>query len=198
MQLDTITMDRTDARQAYLEYRDAVRARHTAEDAAIARGYRMLSLGRQLIRLSTTITAGGLNDQGLPALAVGRADRDAAWLTTTRDGTVTYHHDDPWETAHNAGVAAGTIRLPEVLPDVTPTSRFNHYRARVPHIPPGLRPDHALSGYHILWEVERWEKAPRPDRDPALLKHLGGDLYAVLAIWDLTDLERAVLAGRTV
>lgn len=31
--------------------------------------------------------------------------------------------------------------------------------------------------------------------DPALLKHIGGDLYAVVATWDLTDLERAVLDG---
>lgn len=32
--------------------------------------------------------------------------------------------------------------------------------------------------------------------DPALLKHIGGDLYAVLATWDLTELERSVLGGR--
>lgn len=25
----------------------------------------------------------------------------------------------------------------------------------------------------------------------------GGDLYAVVAVWDLTELERAVLAGRS-
>lgn len=31
--------------------------------------------------------------------------------------------------------------------------------------------------------------------DPALLKHIGGDLWAVVAVWNLTDLEMAVLAG---
>jgi hypothetical protein len=35
-----------------------------------------------------------------------------------------------------------------------------------------------------------------PPEDPALLKHIGGDLYAVLAVWNLTELERAVLSGR--
>ena len=35
---------------------------------------------------------------------------------------------------------------------------------------------------------------PRTSR--MLLRHLSGQLYAVLAVWDLTELERAVLAGR--
>jgi len=33
-----------------------------------------------------------------------------------------------------------------------------------------------------------------PPRDPALIRHIRGDLWAVLAVWDLTELERAVLA----
>jgi hypothetical protein len=35
-----------------------------------------------------------------------------------------------------------------------------------------------------------------PDRDPYLLRHVGGALYAVLAAWDLTDLERAIMSAR--
>ena len=45
---------------------------------------------------------------------------------------------------------------------------------------------------HLLWEP-RWERRPRPPGDPALLKHLAGPLYAVLATWDLTPVEQAVL-----
>lgn len=70
------------------------------------------------------------------------------------------------------------------------------FRAMVPHVPPGLRPRHSLDGYATLFEVEEWAKSPAPPRDPALLKHIGGDLYAVLATWDLTELERSVLGGR--
>lgn len=40
------------------------------------------------------------------------------------------------------------------------------------------------------------EWAPVPPTDPFLLRHLGGTLYVVLAQWDLTPLEKAVLAGR--
>jgi hypothetical protein len=32
--------------------------------------------------------------------------------------------------------------------------------------------------------------------DPALLRHIRGDLWAVLAVWNLTDLERYVLSQR--
>ena len=64
-------------------------------------------------------------------------------------------------------------------------------RARVPMIPPRLRADRALANYHILWEAE-WINPPR---DPLLLRHLGKFFYAVLATWDLTPLEQAVLAG---
>jgi hypothetical protein len=67
-------------------------------------------------------------------------------------------------------------------------------KAMAPVIPPALRPAHHLRNYHLLWEAE-WSRIPRPPGDPALLKHVAGDLYAVLAVWDLTPLEQAVLAG---
>jgi hypothetical protein len=70
-------------------------------------------------------------------------------------------------------------------------------RAMVPHVPPALRPIHSLDGYATLFEVEEWAPDPTAPADPALLKHIGGDLYAVLAVWDLSELERSVLNGRT-
>ena len=38
---------------------------------------------------------------------------------------------------------------------------------------------------------------PRPPGDPALLRHVGGDVYAVEAVWELTELEKLVLSGRS-
>jgi hypothetical protein len=64
--------------------------------------------------------------------------------------------------------------------------------AVVPIVPPQYRPKFKLSNYHILWEAD-WKRVPV---DPILLKHLGGSLYAVLASWDLTEIEQAVLRGR--
>lgn len=63
----------------------------------------------------------------------------------------------------------------------------------VPSVPVWLRPEGHLSEYHILWEAE-WEVAPPVD--PILLKYVSGPMYAVIAQWDLTPVERAVLEGR--
>jgi hypothetical protein len=65
----------------------------------------------------------------------------------------------------------------------------------VPLIPPTYRPKGGrIRRFHILWEVEEWEMVP--PKDPALLRHLIGDLWSVMGTWDLTELERAVLFGR--
>jgi hypothetical protein len=65
----------------------------------------------------------------------------------------------------------------------------------VPLIPPRLRPrKHRIRGFHILWEVDSW--TPLPSKDPALLRHIRGDLWSVVATWDLTELEMAVLSQR--
>lgn len=78
--------------------------------------------------------------------------------------------------------------------------RTSAWSSMVPICPPEHRPPRArtLASYLILWEVESWEWAevPPPPGDPALLKHVGGDIYAVLATWDLTELEQLVLTGR--
>ena len=65
----------------------------------------------------------------------------------------------------------------------------------VPLIPPRFRPsNNDLHRYHILWDVQgAWEA--EPPKDPFLLSRIHGDLFAVLAVWDLTELERAVLKG---
>lgn len=65
--------------------------------------------------------------------------------------------------------------------------------AVVPIVPPRLHPRAALSNYHILWDAI-W--TPAPPKDPMLLRRLAGHLYAIVAIWDLTSLEQAVLRGR--
>lgn len=87
---------------------------------------------------------------------------------------------------------------PGTFPDLpNPYNRTrDEYRAIVPLIPPGLRPVGDLKNYHVVFEADWAKVAPPAPRDPALLKHIGGDLYAVLAVWDLTDLERAVLSRR--
>jgi hypothetical protein len=196
MELKTIQMERAMARRHFLDYRAAVRERHGEEDAEIMRGYRALAKGQQLIKLSETIAAGGFELKSrtnaaapvlVPKLAVMAADQKWCWLLTQADGSLQFKAHDSWRSkkAERVEFPAGTFAG-------LSHSRDN-FRALVPPIPPRLRPTIALSNFHILWEAEWQRCAPK---DPALLRHIGGDLYAVLAVWDLTELERAVLMGR--
>lgn len=73
-------------------------------------------------------------------------------------------------------------------------------RARAPHVPPYIVTRvGGLENKLLFWEA-KWvysERHPAPSRtaDPALLEHIAGDLYAVVATWELTPLEVAALGG---
>jgi hypothetical protein len=215
--LSTVTMDRKEARKAFLDYRSAVRQRHSEEDAALMQGYRQLALGRQLISLSDTLSRAGTVDSEpftdtwyrtvrtgtystssgwhtgervckLPAFAVMRADQTECWVETFADGSAVFTPRYEYRGRRDR-VALGRDTFDGLI-------HAQRFRAMVPPVPPALRPRRHLRNYHILWEAD-WVRAvpPRPPGDPALLKRIGGDLYAVLATWDLTELERLVLLG---
>lgn len=199
MELAALTMDRTTAREKFLEYRRSVRQRHNSEDAQIMRGYRALSQGKQVIDIVATIRKGGAQvketrwkPECLPNLAIMRADQPWCFVNVESNGAVQYHYKGHPRTGERRNIVrcpTGTLTIPEGAQ----ASGWWQYKAMVPPVPPALRPADKLGNYHILWEAE-WRR--EPPKDPALLKHIGGDLYVVLAVWDLTELERCVLGGR--
>lgn len=200
MDLQPMTMPEEAAKAAFREYRGAFLAERNRIDGELMRGYKALSEGKQLIRLTETITAGGVDEMGRPRLAIARADETEIGFSRERNGAVTFapDHARQWgrsEAADRAfAMPAGT--LPPLADDAKFDYGYDSY-ATIPIIPPRLRPPHGLSGFQLLWEaIWHARRQTRAPRDPALLKHIGGDLYAVLAVWDLTDLERAVLEMR--
>lgn len=220
MKLDTISMDKAQAREAYLSYRAAVRDNGSPEDAMMATGYRELAMGHSLVRLSQAIVAGGVGNDGFPRLAVARSDGKQLTCRldrTSREpegprGVVRFHTTTDARTpitkqrSQQATMRYDTVTLSDFPRDTrwpALTMDASQYADAVaitivPSIPATLRPKAALHNYRTLFEVEHWEplhRQPRAPRDPALLRHIGGDLYAVLAVWDLTELERAVIAG---
>lgn len=69
-------------------------------------------------------------------------------------------------------------------------------KAPVPIVQPKILLENVkrgLGGYYILWEVEEWK--PVPPRDPILLKKLTANLFGIIATWELTLLERAVISS---
>lgn len=197
MDVATIEMPIAEAKAALKDYESALRQRHDDELAEVMVGLKQLVKGNALVKLSDSIRDAGVDDEGMPRLAICRADEKWCRVDMRGDGSATFrgYKDEGWQGDVNH---SSRLRRVRVAPDSFP--RFDGWRhiaserrAVVPLVPPPYRPKFALSNYHVLWEAE-WE--PFPPRDPMLLKRISGDLFAVVAQWDLTDLERAVLGGR--
>lgn len=192
MNLSTIEMPKDEARERLAEYEAALKLERNAQDEALAMGYRALARGLPLIRLSESVAAGGYFENGLPRIAVIRATEAECYVRWSGDSLV---FNDGVSDNRGALVGQYTVRVP-IPKDRLPDAPYR-YRAGgqtiVPSIPPRCRPSpRRLKHCHILWEVDSW--TPVPPTDPALIRHIRGDLWAVLACWDLTELERAVLA----
>ena len=189
MNIATIQENRYDARKKYAEYMKAVKQRHNAEYVALKNAYRELSRGKQVIDLFDVMKTAGVDAKGRPRLAIVRADHRTCWFFYDGNRPV-FFHDRYLRSyrSHSIELPAGTF---PPFRDLRDRERMR-ISAIVPSIPPSLMPESDLKNYHILWEAE-WETVPI---DPLLLKHLGKNLYVVLAQWDLTPLERSVLAAR--
>lgn len=185
MQVATITMEQEKAREAYAQYKQAVREnRANAQDRAIMLGYRALTKGKTLVNIADAIRQGDLDELGRPRLAIGRADWEQSYFRR------------PWSGSNRLRFSANsspsgreiTINIPWWNGPVQLSKDI--WRAPTPHIPPSIRPAGDLTKYWILWEAA-WDAVPV---DPWLLQRIDGMLFVVLAAWDLTELERAVLA----
>lgn len=185
MNVTRITVDRAKARELYRKYKEHVHYQQPM-DAEIQRAYQLIAQGRVVVQALASIVTAGLNEQGMPKLAIARADAKICfWRTQTNNGA--FIADESWP----RGNMARSKRLAVAWPGLTTNHRDG--KAIPPIIPVHLRPRRGLANYHILWEAE-W--TPIPPRDPYLLRRVGGDLWLVVAAWDLTEVERAVMASR--
>lgn len=195
MELATITMPPELAQERLEAYMQIISSERTKQDERIMKGYERLSRGTPIIELSKSIQAGGFFDDGLPKIAIASAAGTNCWVRreswTGSDYVFSIKSAD-WDQNRGARVNANTVRVTVPNP---PNPKRQTWSAQtiMPIIPPEHRPKrNRLHLFHILWEVEKWE--PVPPRDPALLRRIDGDLWEVVATWDLTELERAVLA----
>ena len=190
METDQIVLDRLEARKLWRKYQEH---RHWSEpiDQEIARTYRAIAQGRVVVKALSSIIRAGVNSDGYPKLAICRADAERCYLSYYGRGAARMA-SKPWvqdrETRCFIDFPEGTFpRPPE-------TGRWARREAIVPLVPIDLRPKRGLANYHILWEAI-WQNVPPVD--PLLLRRVGpGDLWIVVAAWDLTEVEQAVLAAR--
>lgn len=191
MNTPTITMPTHVAREQLRHYRTQLHRRADAEYEAVAQGLEHLAKGTKLLNLVDCFKHVPLDDKHRPRLAFARADRPRVRMRR-------YFHRVEFTTRLNGNRRATgmlhSFEIPEA-PGVTSVMQLMDGSSFVPMIPAQVRAQVGpidLSKHFILWEAD-WTDVPH---DPYLLKHCGGELYAILAEWDLTDLERAVMAGR--
>lgn len=185
IQAPRIEMPVKEARELYRKYKEH---QHYSEpiDREVQRTYQLIAQGKIVIRALDAIKAAGVDDQGLPKLAIMRATQRECWCTMARNGAAEFRHDGGWRRSpHLVSFPEGSF----------PTrSDRKSGRATLPTIPIHLRPKRGLANYHVLWEAE-WTRVP--PIDPMLLRRIGkADLWLVVAAWDLTPVEQAALAGR--
>lgn len=189
MAIETVKMnlDRARARELWRAYKTHQHYEQPI-DAEIRRVYQLIAQGRVVIQALASIAAAGLDEQRRPKLAICRADAKECFCDVWTDGHARFSMERwPNLAAHRRRVEVPIGSFSDVRQHASAT-------AQVPLIPIHLRPKRALANYWILWEAE-WRKLP--PGDPILLRRIGrADMWLVLAAWDLTEAERAALAGR--
>ena len=156
----------------------------TPIDREVMAAYQKLAQGKLVIKALESIASAGADDKGLPKLAIARADARICRLSMYGNGGAVM----------TTGAARSFSTRFEFAPGTFPGPGWRNAESMVPHAPLHLRPKRALQNYHILYEAI-WAKAP--PSDPFLIRRLGkGDLWLVLAMWDLTEVEKAALAAR--
>lgn len=203
MEIATIEMNQYQARRKFLEYRAACRERQTDEDKAIMAGYKVLSQGKKILHIGEVMQEAGVNLHGQPRLAIVRADatkvhfasyqwRHKIGLKKATTGETIGGH--VFASSGNAFWDARLSTHRVVIPreSFPAMEKQISCKATVPMIPPKFRPKGSLENYYILWDAKWDAKAPL---DPLLLKPISPMMYAIVAMWDLTPLERSIMAG---
>jgi hypothetical protein len=205
MNVNLIEMEPEEAREQLREYRRELHKRADAEYDAVASGLEALAKGRAILSLMEAIRGGGFDEQMRPRLAIARADQRQVRCTWRPNVTmVTFEPATGWRRSTEQQSRVVDLGRRHGLLRADGQPKWVQGYALVPLIPARIRKERGCGRSYdnrnwILFEVEQWADErirAEPDRDPFLLRHLGGDAYAVLAAWDLTPLEQMVMAGR--
>jgi hypothetical protein len=188
MNVSTISVPRETAIQKINDIEGLKKSQRTDEDDALLSVFKAVRKhDARIINIVDAFRQTGLNEQGQPRLAIAQGD----WTDVHCSNKS--HYRGYYSTAFSSRsvwrYVAGDIFLPK---DALNIKSSLGLKSAVPHIPTNIRPKFKLSNYHILFEVKNWEEYPV---DPFLLKRVTGNLFIVLAEWELTELEASLLGS---
>ena len=187
MNVQNLKLDPNKARELWRSYQTH-RAYQQPHDAEIAAIYKRIAQGRTVICARASIRDAGLNKEGHPRLAIARADMTECFYHGFENRAV--FSPNRWYWRHRINDARSR-HIHVEWPGMTAASRV--VGSVVPLIPVHLRPKRGLANYHVLWEAE-WTKCYPVD--PYLLRRIGDDAWLLVAAWELTSVERAVMSSR--
>lgn len=208
MKIPIIEMSPEEAEIHYKEYLDVVKVRKEKYLEDLKKTYFHLSKERKVLDIYEVFKNCGVDENGEPKLAISIASAKEVTFEKFQLGSGTFTEHDRWSRAEKSDVSLPTGTFPEwsrgqVKNTWGDDTHEGVIRERVitnvPIVPAHLLPEGSLEGYYILFEVQEW-KEPKESRiakkgDPYLLKRINQNAFAVMAEWDVTDLEVAVLRG---
>lgn len=189
MDTTPVTLDRNEARALYRKYKEHLHY-SSPIDHEIMRAYQLIAQGRLIIKAVESVIKAGIGVDYLPKLALSRASAEFCYLNDINEnGRCVMSSTNKYRREHRAGTE---FRFPI---GSFPGIKHNwNAQALVPTVPLHLKPGRGLANYHVLFEAD-WKK--QPTRDPYLLRRIGiGDMWLVVAMWNLTEVERAALETR--
>lgn len=208
MEVELLTIPKRKAASEYKAYKEELQRTKTQLNRDMLALYAHMRHGGKVIDVWEAMKIAGLNDVDDPKLAIVRADskrvrfeRCFDWVhdnVSSRyvsNGGIFYRFSD--KKAPLKDVEIPKSFFPEWIKNKNDSSIRRTVETVVPIIPARIMNplrSHKLENYHILWEVEKWELVP--PIDPILLKRITPNMSLVLATWNLSKLERAVIRGR--
>jgi hypothetical protein len=201
MNVESFVMSKEEAKKLWKEYVEACKENPSDKFLQDMKNvYNQLSCGRKVVDINTIFQRSGLTFNGEPRLAIALATEKKVRCTYSKDGTVKFLNLDAYNTRwSNNYVFAKDIVIKGIFPKI-PEEKLDRFNSDivletiVPKIPASIRPKGKLENYYVLWEVEKWKLVPPVD--PYLLRRINDNMFVVVAGWNLTELERAVMKGR--
>jgi len=201
-----LSIGEEEAEKAYKDYLEAVKGRKEKYLEDLKKVYYNLKQGRKIIDVFKAMETAGVNEKGEPRLAISRAGFPYVFFKKQAIGSGTFGNNFNIEWNGFEGLSNEQVILPSgTFPnwEMEKDEKGNPHRwnilkdklkTKVPLVPAHLLPNGKLESYYILWEANEWEELPQK-KDPFLLRRLSSNLFVVLAEWDLTAIEQAVIRG---
>jgi len=192
-------MSEVDAEQAYRDYCKAVKERKEKYLQELKKVYYNLKQGKKVINIFEACKKAGVNEDGNPRLAISIAGKPSVRFRKQARGSGTFYNGvAPWykpDVQLPSETYAEWKRLPPTkYQNGRGSIKSETIETGVPVVPAHLLPKGKLDRYYVLWEVKDWKALPQT-KDPFLLKRLSNNLFVVLAEWELTAIEQAVIQG---